>query len=156
MGGWIGRRRRARRASRLLAGMLALGLAGPLVTACSAVRNSLGTTNGACFVALPAANGAVGGHGRLIGVRLVQVSQLKTLSPKLYRAAVDAPGPKITQVCLVAFHGRFSAPGVRHPVGRPSGHLAIVEIEYPDKRQLATLILRRVPMSFGHNHIGLL
>jgi hypothetical protein len=155
MGGRIGRRRRTGRASRLLAGVLALGLLGALATACSAVRNSLGTTNGACFVALPSATTAIGGHGGLIGVRLVPVSQLKSVAPKLYQAAVSAPGPKVTQVCLLAFHGQFTAAHVRHPVGRASGHLAIVEIEYPDKRLLATLILRRAPLSFGHNHIGL-
>jgi hypothetical protein len=156
MGGWIGRRRRSGRRSHLLASALALGLAGSLVAACSAARNSLGTTNGACFVALPAAASAIGGHGGLVGVRLVQVSQLKSLSPKLYQAAVGAPGPKVTQVCLLAFHGRFTAAHVRHGIGRATGRLAIVEIEFPDKRLLATLILRRAPLSFGHNHIGLL
>jgi hypothetical protein len=155
MGGRIGRRGRTGRARHLLAGALVLGLTGGLVSACSAVRNALGTTNGSCFVALPAANAAVGGHGKLIGVRLLAVSDLKSLSPKLYQAAVDAPGPRVTRVCLVAFRGRFSASGVHHPIGHPTGRLAVVEIEYPDKRLLATLLIRRLPLSFGHNHIGL-
>lgn len=155
------RARRDRRAARW--GMRPLGVALALVsgvsllTACSAVRNELGTTNGSCFVALPTAKSALGDHGELVGVRLFTVTSLRRSAPRLYEAAVSAPGPRITRVCLVAFHGHFRAYDVRLPVGDPSGHLAIVEIGYPGNRLLATLLLlRRMPLPFGHSHVGIL
>jgi len=126
------------------------------VAGCTSVRNDLGTANSGCYVALPSASAAVGGHGQLLGVRLVDVSSLRSRSPLLFRAAVTAPRPTPTRVCLVAYTGRFDAAKVERPVGARQGRLAVVELEYPNNRLLATWVVGRQPLPFGHSHLGFL
>lgn len=138
----------------LLLGALLLGAA--LLGGCTSVRNDLGTSNGNCYVALPAANAAVHGKGHLEGVRLVTVAALRSYAPRLYQAATSAPGPEIQRVCLVAFTGSFESSAVSQPVGQGKGGQAVVELAYPDNRLVATLIVARPPVPFGHSHIGLL
>ncbi len=138
-------------AAAALAVAAAIALAG-----CTSVRNDLGTADSGCYVALPTASSAVGGAGRLLGVRLEGVPALKADSALLYRAAVSAVGPKVHRVCLVAFTGRFSATKVARPVGGFYGRVAVVELEYPDNRLLATLLVGRDSLPFGHSHLGLL
>jgi len=122
---------------------------------CTSVRNDLGTANSGCYVALPAASAAVGHTGRLLGVRLFDVPSLKGTSNLLYEAAVGAPGAKVQRVCLVAFTGHFDAGRVDRPIGASTGHLAVVEVSYPGNRLLATLLLGRESLPFGHSHLGL-
>jgi hypothetical protein len=124
-----------------------------LAAGCTSVRNDLGTSSSVCYGALPAATTAVHGQGRLDGVRLVSVASLKGPAPHLYRAATSAGGG-VSRVCLVAFSGSFRADEVVHPVGRERGHLAVVELVYPGDRLVATLLISRPPLHFGHSHIG--
>ncbi|HEX4082879.1 MAG TPA: hypothetical protein VHX40_07935 [Acidimicrobiales bacterium] len=130
-------------------------LASVALTACTSVRDDLGTSDSGCYVALPVATAAVGHHGHLRGVRLVDVSALRGHASRLYRAATSAPGPKIGHVCLVAYTGHFDADTVTQPIGQPQGVLAVVEVEYPDNRLVATLLIAHPPLSFGHSHLGL-
>lgn len=141
----------------VLAGAVLAGavLGGTLVGGCTSGRSELGTGNSGCYVALPSAVTAVHDTGRLKGVRLVSVGALRSSATLLYRAARQAEGPKVERVCLVAFSGHFSSEGVEDPLGRAEGSLAVVELSYPDNRLLATLIVARPPLSFGHSHIGL-
>lgn len=144
---------RARRA-RWCAVVAAAVAAGSLTLAgCASVRNDLGTTNSDCYIAIPAADGAVHHHGHLRGVLLVTVASLRHRAPNLYRAATSAPPPRVTRVCLVAFGGTFTDSTVTRPIGQEAGHLAVVELDYPSKRLLATLLIRHVPFGFGHTHI---
>jgi len=129
----------------------ALGLCAALLAGCSSARNALGTINSPCYVALPAAEAAVHGRGHLAGVRLVRVSALPTFG-LLHRAATR-PKARARRVCLVAFNGRFSATGVQRPMGRLRGTVAVVVLRYPDNRVLATVILRRPEIHFGHPHL---
>jgi hypothetical protein len=144
-------RRRARR------GYLALlvfgALMSTLATACTSGRNALGTSNSGCYVALPAATAAVGGQGHLHGARLVSVASLRR-TPRLFTMATSRPGLRVAQVCLVAFSGTFRADEVKMPRGRQVGHLAVVVLEYPDNTLLGTIILKTVPLRFGHSHVG--
>ena len=133
------------------AGLLALG--GSLLAGCSSAHDSFGTSNGGCFVALPAAGTAVHHHGKLLGARLVAVKDLHPRGEGLvYQATQRAK--KVKQVCLVAFTGTFSTGAVDHPLGKPEGRLAIVVIEYPNGHLLATVIVNRLPNRFGHTHLG--
>jgi hypothetical protein len=145
------------RPGRRLAGVaIALVVGAAALGGCASARNELGTAESHCYIALPAAESAVHHRGVLHGVRLLTVTSLTSLKPRaslLYRAAKDAPGPKVTQVCLFAFGGDFKASDVEDPIGRNAGHLAVVELSYPGKRLLATLVARRVPLGFGHPHI---
>jgi hypothetical protein len=125
----------------------ALGLGG-----CAAAREELGTAASGCFVDLALASHAVHHHGRLRGVRLVSVRSLSTHAPLLFHAA-EVDGKRLAQVCLVAFDGRFVARQVERPIGAPLGDLAVVELGYPRRRVLATLIVTRPPLPFGHSHI---
>jgi hypothetical protein len=135
-------------ASALLAGGMA-------VAACSSVRDDLGTSSSNCYVDLAAAAAAVHGAGHLQGVRLVAVSALRSSgAQQLYQAARQAK-PRPTRVCLIAYTGRFRATAVRHPLGKPTGHLAVVEVTYPGKRVIATLLSAHAPFPFPHTHVGL-
>lgn len=133
-----------------------MATAGSVLGACTSARNELGTANSLCFVALPTAADAVGRHGHLIGVRLVSVDSLRKTAPELADAAADVPGPRITRVCLVGFIGHYVADTVKKPLGQPHGRIAVVALEYPDHKLLATLILRHPLVTFGHSHLGLL
>jgi hypothetical protein len=125
----------------------ALGLGG-----CAAAREELGTASSGCFVDLALASHAVHAHGKLRGVRLVSVRSLRAHAPLLFDAA-QVEGKRLSQVCLVAFEGHFVARQVEQPIGASSGDLAVVELGYPRRRLLATLLVTRPPLPFGHPHI---
>ena len=122
-----------------------------LLGGCSSVRNALGTTNSPCYIALPAAEGAVHGKGHLGGVRLASVTSLPSFST-LHRAATE-PEANARRVCLVAFNGNFRSSKVSRPLGLARGKLAIVVLRYPDGKVLATVILKRLDLHFGHTHL---
>ena len=125
----------------------ALGLGG-----CAAAREELGTAASGCYVDLALASHAVHDHGKLRGVRLVSVRSLSAHAPLLFNAA-EVEGKRLSQVCLVAFGGHFAARQVERPIGAPLGDLAVVELGYPRRRLLATLLVTRPPLPFGHSHI---
>lgn len=125
----------------------ALGLGG-----CAAARNELGTASSDCYVDLAIASHAVHHSGHLRGVRLVSVASLRTHAPLLFDAA-DVHGKRLDQVCLVAFGGHFRAGGVERPIGKAAGNLAVVALGYPGRRLLATLLVKRLPLPFGHYHL---
>ena len=122
-----------------------------VVAGCSAVHESLGTSDAPCYIALPTATAAVRQSGHLAGVRLMKVSSLPypRIETALRHAGVDSG-----RVCLVAFTGTFSSTSVSHPSGRQSGHLAMVLLRYPSGKLVATVVLRRLPVHFGHSHVG--
>ena len=59
-------------------------LAASLLTACSAARIDLGTTDESCYLALPTAAKAVGEHAHLAGVRKFTLAGLRGVAPRLY------------------------------------------------------------------------
>jgi len=138
--------RTRRRAAAVVAGLV---LAASLLTSCSSARSDLGTSDDSCYLALPTAAKAVGGHGHLEGVRKYTLSSLHSVAPKLYgRLAADVP--KKQGVCLAGYTGHFSATEVAKPLGRPSGTLAVAVVTTPANRLLGTLILTKLPVRFGH------
>lgn len=147
------RARRSRLAVRGIVVAAAL-IAVTSLAGCSSARSSLGTVDGGCFLALPAASAAVHHRGRLLGADLVGVGSLRH-RPLIYRTATEAPGPKVRQVCLVAFGGSFTSGTVERPAGHVAGRLAVVVVEYPHSRLLGTVVLSRAPVRFGHSHAGL-
>jgi hypothetical protein len=139
---------RARRVLGALALALCLGIG---ATACSAGRESLGTSDAPCYVALPTAAQAVGSHGHLVGVRLFKVG---SVTYRLLDQALDAAGVSSGRVCLVAFSGNFSAVSVEHAAGRSTGKLAVVILRYPAGTLIATVLFLHLPTRFGHSHLG--
>jgi hypothetical protein len=140
---------RGKRAGAVAGCLLALGLLG----GCTSARSELGTSDSACFLALPTATRAVGAHGRLLGVRLLSSTSLGHLAPSL---AADLPPGELTRgrICVLAFAGSFTATTVAQPVGLPSGPVAVVVTSSPSNRLIGTAIVRRAPLHFGHSHIG--
>lgn len=146
-----GRSRRLGRRT-MLGGWALLALTSSLgLSACSGVRNSLGTANSPCYVALPSATTAAHHAGTLAGVRLARVDSLRA-HRLLYEVAGDGRAAG-RRVCLVAFRGAFRAQAVSEPKGHPVGRFAVVVLSYPDDRLLGTIILRHVPLDFGHSHL---
>jgi hypothetical protein len=144
--------RRLRRAARFLPGVL---LAGSLLAACSSARTTQGTSNESCYLALPAAQDAVGAsghtHPHLVGVRKFTVASLKGPAPRLYARLKDTlPGTQ--GVCMVAYTGHFSAATVSKPFGRSTGSLAVVAVKTPGNELLGTVILAHLPGTFSHTH----
>lgn len=140
------------RSSRSVMAMLGAVAATLALSACSAVRNDLGTSNSPCYVAVPAATGAVHRAGSLAGVRLVRVRSLQRFH-LLYQVAGDGQASN-RRVCLVAFRGHFEEQRVSVPQrGKRAGAFAVVVLSYPDGRVLGTVILRHPPVAFGHSHL---
>lgn len=134
---------------RLGAAVAVLVTAATLLTSCSAARSGQGTTGESCYLALPTAAKAVGGHGHLAGVRQFTLGSLRGMAPRLYgRLADDVP--KGQDVCLAGYKGHFTAAMVSKPLGRPVGTVAVVVVTTPGNKLLGTLILTRIPVRFQH------
>jgi hypothetical protein len=139
---------RPRPAGRAVSALLFIAAAG-----CTSVRSDLGTSDSSCFVALPTATKAVGAHGHMVGVHRDTLATLRKKAPGLYRQ-LDTADHASQVVCVVAFEGRFSAASVSDPHGRSSGSSAVVVTTASGSRLLGTVIFTRLPIRFGHSHIG--
>lgn len=134
---------------RAAAATAAITLAASLLAACSSARTDIGTTDESCYLALPTAAKAVGGHAHLEGVRKYSLSGVKSVAPRLYgHLAKDVPKGK--SVCLAAYSGHFTQSSVSKPLGRDAGKLAVVVVAVPGNRLLGTLILAKLPLRFQH------
>ncbi len=136
---------------RVAAGLAASLLAAFLLGACTSARSDVGTADESCYLSLPAATRAVGGHGHLEGIRKFTPADLRQLAPRLYQHLARQV-PARQDLCVAAFTGHFSSDAVSKPVERETGVLAIVVLTTPGNRLLGTLVLRRVPVRFSHTH----
>jgi hypothetical protein len=128
-----------------------LVLAASVLAGCSSARIGLGTSDESCYLALPTASKAVGGHAHLQGIRKYSISGLKGVAPKLYDALADQVG-KRQSVCIAGYTGTFTASAVTKAMGRSSGKLAVVVVATPANKVLGTLILSKLPVRFQHTH----
>ena len=136
---------------RTRAGALAgcLVLAASLLASCSSARTDSGTAADSCYLALPTAAKAVGGHGHLEGVRKYSLNNLHSIAPKLYgRLADDVP--KKQAICIAGYSGHFTSSEVSKPLGHPSGTLAVAVVTTPGNHLLGTLVLSKIPVRFQH------
>ena len=138
--------------SRVAALAAAFVLAASLLASCSSARTDLGTTDESCYLALPTAAKAVGGHGHLEGVRKLTFASLHAAAPRLYRRLAHQAGDK-QAVCVAGYTGHFEASEVSKPLGHPSGTLAVAVVTTPGNKLLGTLILTRIPVRFLHTHL---
>ena len=129
-----------------MAGVL---VAAVLLASCSAARTGLGTTDESCYLTLPTAAKAVGGHGHLAGVRRFTPGGLRAVAPRLYDKVIDKM-PKGRDVCLAAYTGHFTAAGVADPLGHRSGTVAVAVVTTPGNELLGTLVVSHVPVRFQH------
>jgi len=130
---------------------LASGLvfAAALLASCSTARTDSGTSADSCYLVLPTAAKAVGGHGHLEGVRKYSLNDLHTIAPKLYgQLATDVS--KKQAICIAGYSGHFTASEVSKPLGHPTGTLAVAVVTTPGNRLLGTLVLSKIPVRFQH------
>ena len=146
----VGRGRAWRRGGGGIVGCL---LVATVVAGCTTARSDLGTSVSSCYLALPTATKAVGGHGHLLGVQRFTVGRLQQQVPTLYRDLTSRPSSG-KGVCVVAFSGMFHASSVSAARGRRSGRLAVVVSTTPGNHLLGTVIFARPPLRFGHTHAG--
>jgi hypothetical protein len=141
----------ARRARTIGAWAAGVALAALVAAGCSSARIGLGTSDETCYLQLPTAAKAVGGHGHLAGVRKYSIGNLKPIAPRLYDVLADQV-PKNQAVCLAAYSGHFTSAMVTKPLGRDEGKLAVAVVTSPHNDVLGTLILNRIPVRFSHTH----
>lgn len=135
------------------ASLLAAGLILTVgATACSSVRNGLGSTDSDCYRVLPTANGVMNGHGHLLGEKLTTLGWMKANTPILYSEAASG-GSASEKVCLLGFSGPFRPGQVTKPLHRSSGRLAVVVVTYPQAHLLGTVIFRKLPLRFVHTFL---
>jgi hypothetical protein len=139
---------------RHLAGALVcVALMAGLLTGCTSVRSSLGTSDSSCYLALPTSSSAVDGHGRLLGVHLFTMAELHHKSPHLYKVLAARHAVK-SDVCVAAFSGTFTKASVSKPIGSSAGRLAIVISQTGSNHLIGTVIVAHPPFRLGHPHIG--
>jgi hypothetical protein len=142
---------RTSRRTVLMAALLLLG--GCTLIACTTVRDDLGRSQSACYLALPSAAKAAADHHRLVGVQLLTVNSLKQHSGSLFDE-LHLGQPSGQRVCAFAFEGTFTQGSVSKPLGQPSGHLLVVVLTSPSNRLIGSVIGSHLPLDFGHPHIG--
>ena len=133
----------------LVAGVLAVCL----LAGCTSARNSLGTSDSSCYLALPSATRAVGSHSKFVGVHNFTLSSLRQKDPKLFDTLVGVRATS-QRVCIIEFAGSFTQASVNKPLGRPSGRLAVVVLEAPSNHLVGTVIFHHPPLAFAHPHAG--
>jgi hypothetical protein len=138
--------------TRAAALVAALVLAASVLASCSSARTDLGTTDESCYLALPTAAKAVGGHGHLEGVRKLTFANLHAMAPRLY-TKLSHEATKKQAICIAGYTGHFKASEVSKPLGRPSGTLAVAVVTSPGNKLLGTLILTKLPVRFQHTHL---
>jgi hypothetical protein len=126
-------------------------LAAGVLAGCSSAHAGLGTTDESCYLALPTATKAMGGHGHFAGIRKYSIGGLKVVAPQLYDALSDQVASK-QAVCLAGYTGNFTSGMVMKPLGRSTGKLAVVVVTSPGNKVLGTLILSKIPVRFQHTH----
>jgi hypothetical protein len=124
-----------------------------LLAGCTAARNSLGTSDSSCYLALPSATRAVGSHSKFVGVHNFTLSSLRQKDPKLFDTLVGVRATS-QRVCIIEFAGSFTQASVNKPLGRPSGRLAVVVVEAPSNHLVGTVIFHHPPLAFAHPHAG--
>lgn len=139
--------------SALARAMAGCALVACIATGCTSARSNLGTSDSSCFLALPAATTAVGSHSRFVGVHLFTLSDLRHQAPKLFKQVVPSDS-STKNFCVFAFTGHFISTSVSEPHGRSAGGVAIVVLTRPANKLLGTVVLSRLPLRFGHSHIG--
>jgi hypothetical protein len=139
--------------SRLPKALVGVAVAAVLLAGCGGFRSDLGTSDSSCYLALPAASKAVGGHGRLIGIHLTTLAAVRKRSSPLATIFTGDPHAK-QRICLTAFSGHFVRSSVTKPLGAASGPVAVVASDVPSNQVLGTAILSHPPPQFSHTHIG--
>ena len=139
--------------SRLTVPLAAVTSAVCLLAGCTAARNSLGTSDSSCYLAIPSATHAVGPHSKFIGLHQFTLASLRQKDPGLFDS-LTAVKPTSQRVCIIEFVGSFTQASVQKPLGKPSGRLAVVVTEAPTNHLVGTVIFHHPPLNFAHSHVG--
>jgi hypothetical protein len=118
-------------------------IAGAVMAACAAPRQSLGTRSSPCFRSLPTAKAAVHHEGRLVGVRRLSRSTVQ----RAYPTAQLPPG---RDFCVVGFSDDYRTEKVDHPSGSPTGKYALVIVTMRGTTVLHTFLVDHIPLRLRH------
>lgn len=136
---------------RLMVSLMVVAAVG--LSACTAPRNTLGTSSSQCFRAVPVASEAVKDRGKLTGVRLYRTRDLER-HPHLREDLSSRAGGRISAVCAIAFSGTFRLDQVEKPLGHGpaggSGSFALVLVSTPQNQLLGTVVLTQLPLPLRH------
>jgi hypothetical protein len=124
-----------------------------VLSGCTSARSGLGTSDSSCYLALPTASQAVGGHGRFLGVHMFTVGTLRHKAPHLYND-LSTQLHTSQRVCVVAYSGSFRSSSVQSARGKASGKLAVAVSTYPGNHLLGTVLFSHIPLRFSHSHLG--
>jgi hypothetical protein len=138
---------------RVVGGLATCILLATVLAGCTSARSSLGTSDSSCYLSLPSTSKAVGGHGKFLGIHAYTPSQLKARAPHL-SADLTAAHATSSHMCVAAYSGSFTAANVSKPLGKAGGRLAAAVVNASDRTILATVIFGRLPLHFGHPHVG--
>ena len=67
----------------------------------------MGTSDESCYLSLPAATRAIGGHGHLEGIRRFTPNDFRQIAPRLYQDMAQQVPPG-QDLCVAAFTGHFT------------------------------------------------
>lgn len=93
-------------------------LAASILVGCTTVRDDLGRSQSACYLALPSAARAADDNHRLVGVQLLTVASLRQHSASLFDE-LHLGRSSAQRVCVFAFEGSFTTGSVSKPLGHP-------------------------------------
>jgi hypothetical protein len=131
----------------ILAGVIALFAAA--LAGCGAPHP--GVSNGsvsACYRAIPAARDALHDSGAvLIGVHRVAVDKVRDRLPAAARAEMAAEDD--TEVCALAFKGKFAADQVALAPSTEQGSYAVVLVSSRHLKLVASVVVDHLPRSLG-------
>jgi hypothetical protein len=142
--------------------LVALALLGATLTGCTSVRNGLGPRESVCFRVLPAAQEAVHDQGSFGGLKYLSADSFATLLAKQSgKHPPPSPPPGISAlqksaVCLVEYHGTYTAAAVEKGWSRVSGpgSYAIVVIKQSTGEVIVTVVLHKPPLAFAKRVLG--
>ena len=126
-----------------------LGCAAGLFAGCASPRDALGPTESPCYLAIPIGRAVAGHAATFAGVRYLTVSTLEQAinhHHPLLANAVHVPRGQRQAECVVAFHGRFTDRLDRHASGPASGAYLIVIVGLKYDKELAALVVSRLPL----------
>jgi hypothetical protein len=112
-------------------------------TGCAGARSTLNTTASACFKALPAADAAVHGKGRLVGVRQLDTTELARRLP-------EAAALGHRQLCGVAYEANYGSGDVAGTDTSRAGRFALVLVDHQGHQVVAAYVVDQLPMRFSH------
>lgn len=123
----------------------ALALVAIALGGCSAPHSGAVANTGPCAQVLPLAHATVGGHGRLLTVKVVKRSSVRKLLMRASRPAHRPHARLRRKVCLVVYRGPYRAGAVPAAGPTAAGRYAVLAIRVRHPELVRAAVIDRVP-----------